>query len=254
MRKTENKKAYLLGLRHGVPIGFGYFAVAFSLGITAGLAGLNAMQGFITSLMINASAGEYAGFKTIAEKGSYFEMTIITIVANARYLLMSCALSQRISKDTKFVHRFGLGFCLTDEVFGITVAQHGYINPWYSYGAMTVASPCWATGTMLGIIVGNLLPVALVNALSASLYGMFLAIIIPPSRKDGKIRITVIVSFVMSFLISEIKIFSKITAGTKIIILTIILSSLFAIIFPVKDENEEKKATDEIKLKDGGAE
>ena len=67
MKQSHRKKeAFLLGLRHGLPIGLGYFAVAFSLGIAAHHAGLSAFQGFLASLLEVASAGEYAGFTAIA--------------------------------------------------------------------------------------------------------------------------------------------------------------------------------------------
>ena len=54
------------GARDGIPIGLGYFAVSFSLGIAAKNAGLTVFQAFLASLLCNASAGEYAGFTLIA--------------------------------------------------------------------------------------------------------------------------------------------------------------------------------------------
>lgn len=139
------------GVRDGIPIGLGYFAVAFSLGIAARSAGLTPFQGFLTSILNNASAGQYAGFSMMASDGSYFEMALITLVTNARYLLMSCALSQRFAPGTPAVHRLLIGFDVTDELFGITIARPGLLNPYYTYGAIVAAAPCWATGTALGI-------------------------------------------------------------------------------------------------------
>ena len=49
---------------------------------------------------------------------------------------------------------------------------------------MTVSIPGWALGTFFGVIMGNILPPSLVSALSVGIYGMFLAIIIPPARKS----------------------------------------------------------------------
>ena len=97
---------------------------------------------------------------------------------------MSCALAQRFSPDTPFFHRFLIGYDVTDELFGITIARPGWLNPYYTYGAILVAAPAWSIGTALGIIAGNLLPLRAVSALSVALYGMFLAIIIPPARKS----------------------------------------------------------------------
>ena len=152
------KECFFEGVRDGLPIGLGYFAVAFSLGIVAQAAGLSAVQGFIASFFNVASDGEYALFTSIQAGVSYVEVAVITLVVNARYLLMSCALSQKFSPDTKMIHRFGVGFGVTDEIFGITIGRGGYINPLYNYGAIAISVPLWSLGTALGIMAGNLLP------------------------------------------------------------------------------------------------
>ena len=157
-------------MRDGIPIGLGYLAVSFSLGIAAKTAGLNAFQSFLASLLCNASAGEYSGFTVIAADSSYFVIALATLVANARYLLMSCALSQRISKNTSIIHRLLLGFFVTDEFFGISISRSGKLNPFYTYGAILIGCPCWAFGSMLGTIAGNLLPLRIVSALSVALF------------------------------------------------------------------------------------
>ena len=151
------KKIFCEGMRDGVPIALGYFAVSFSLGIAARRAGFTPFQGFLVSLLNNASAGEYAAFAIIMANATYLEVAIITLIANARYLLMSCALAQRFAPGTPFWHRLLIGYDVTDELFGITIARPGSLNPYYTYGAILLAAPAWAIGTALGIIAGNLL-------------------------------------------------------------------------------------------------
>ena len=167
--KKESRLAFRRGLRDGVPIALGYFAVAFSLGIVARRAGVNALQGFLTSAVMNASAGEYAAFVCIAADAAYTEMAVMTLVANARYLLMSCALSQHLAPDLKLRHRLLLGFYMTDEFFGISMTQRPTLDPCYTYGAISVAAPCWAVGTALGILAGSALPLRVTSALSVAL-------------------------------------------------------------------------------------
>ena len=231
---VTNKQALLDGIRDGFPIGLGYFVVSFTLGIAAQNAGLNPLQGFIASLLNNASAGEYAAFTVILADAPYLEIAVITLVANARYLLMSAVMSQKFSADTPFYHRIFVGFDVTDEIFGITVARAGKLNPYYNYGAMIPALPGWSIGTALGIVAGNVLPVSAVSALSVALYGMFLAIIIPPARKDKVIFTTVLISFAASFFAE--KFFGDISAGTRTIILTILIAGVAAILKPVHDK------------------
>ena len=128
---TEKRAVFIQGMRDGLPIGLGYFAVSFSLGIAARNAGLTPVEGFFASLFTNASAGEYAVFSLIGAGTTALEIILITLITNARYLLMSCALSQRLSPDTAMRHRLLIGTDVTDELFGIAIARDGFLPPFY---------------------------------------------------------------------------------------------------------------------------
>ena len=234
-----SRRVFCDGMRDGFPIALGYFAVAFSLGIAARHAGFTPMQGFWASLLNNASAGEYAAFTLIAAKATYWEVAVITLIANARYLLMSCALAQRFAPGTPFWHRLVIGFNVNDEIFGMAIAEQGKLNPFYYFGMMTVAMPGWALGTFLGTSVGNVLPANVVSALSVGLYGMFLAVIIPASRKSKVILGVVVVSMAASFALECIPLFASLASGTRIILLTVVIAAGAALLFPVKEEEKE---------------
>ncbi len=242
IQNEHNKETFRNGMKDGIPIALGYLAVSFSLGIAARNVGLSAGQGFLVSILCNASAGEYAGFTCIGALATYLEIALASLVANARYMLMSCAMSQRLDPKMPFFHRFLMAFHVTDELFGIAIARHGYLNPYYSYGAAIVASPAWGIGTMLGVIAGNMLPVRLVSAFSVALYGMFLAVIIPPARKNKIVAALIVISFVLSYLAATLPVFSDISEGTRTIILTVVIASAAAILFPVpvKEEAEDE--------------
>lgn len=238
--KESKGSVFREGMRDGMPIALGYFAVSFALGIAARNAGLTAFQGFLASLLNNASAGEYAGFLQIAADSTYGGIALITLITNARYLLMSCALSQKFSPETKWYHRLLVGFDVTDEIFGISIARPGRLNPYYNYGAMSLAIPGWAIGTALGIMVGNVLPLRLVSALSVALYGMFLAIIIPPAKENRVVAGLVAISFGSSFALSllggVVSFIGNMSDGTKTIVLTVVIAGLAAWFFPIKEE------------------
>ena len=227
------------GIRDGMPIALGYFVVAFTLGIAARNAGLSPLQGFLASFFNNASAGEYAAFTVIAADSPYLEMALITLVANARSLLMSCVLSQRFAPDASIWHRIFVGFDVTDEIFGISAARPAPLDPYYNYGAMLVALPGWAGGTAIGIMAGNALPPAIVSALSVALYGMFLAIIIPPARVNRVVGAFVLLAFAASFAASVLPVISELSGGTRTILLTVVLSAIAAVKYPRKDEESE---------------
>lgn len=230
----KDKNAFLKGMRDGFPIGLGYFAVSFSLGIIARKGGLVPVMGFFSSLFTRASAGEYAIYSLIAIGSTYWEAFVISVIANARYLLMNAALSQKFSPKTGMFTRLLVGCCCTDEIFGISIAWPGYLKPSYTFGATVVAGPMWALGTSLGIIAGSALPIRAVSALSVALYGMFLAIIVPPSKKDKAVAAAVAASFVLSFAFAYTPVINQVSSGTRTIILTILISAAAAVIKPVK--------------------
>lgn len=236
LQPQSNTTAFKDGMKDGVSIGLGYLAVSFSLGIMAKKAGLTPFQGFLASFLCNASAGEYAGFSIIAAGATYLEMALAIFIANARYLLMSCALVQRFSPKTSIFHRLIMAFDITDEVFAISIARPGFLNPYYTYGAMTTTMPLWAIGTALGVMAGNMLPNRLVSAFSVALYGMFLAVIIPPAKKDKIIAGLIVICFTLSFLSCYIPFIKEMSDGTKTIVLTVLISSIAAILFPRKEE------------------
>lgn len=227
------------GIRDGVPIALGYFAVSFTLGIAARNAGLNAFQGFLASILNLASAGEYAGFALIALSAPYLEVALVTAITNARYLLMSAALSQKFAPNSTLFQRLTVGFAVTDELFGITMARPGVLKPLYNYGAMAVAMPAWAVGTALGVVVGNILPLRAVSALSVALYGMFLAVIIPPARGSRVVAVLVGLSFAASYAAGVLPVVSGWSEGTRVILLTVVLAGGAALLFPVKEESED---------------
>ena len=236
---NRNKNAFTNGIRDGIPIALGYFAVAFSLGIVAKKAGLNPFQGFLSSLLNHAAAGEYAEFTVIMANAPYIEMVFVILVTNIRYLLMSCALSQRFDPDTSNMHRLLVGFGITDEIFGISIGRSGALNPYYNYGAMAVALPGWSMGTAMGIVAGSVLPASVVSALSVALYGMFIAIIIPASRTNKVVGGVVIISFLVSFIVSKIPLFGRLSDSMKISILTVLIAGAAAALFPVKDDDDD---------------
>ncbi|MBO5231993.1 MAG: AzlC family ABC transporter permease [Clostridia bacterium] len=232
------------GVKDGIPIFLGYLAVSFTFGIAAKNAGLSALEAVLMSATNLTSAGQFAALDIVAGALSYVEMAFTQLIINLRYCLMSSALSQKISQKMPFWHRFIMSFGVTDEIFGLSVNVKGKISPFYSYGIMSVAIPGWTFGTLLGIISGSLLPARVISALSVALYGMFIAVIIPPSRKSKIIAGIVIISMTLSFAFTKLPLLKEISSGFRIIILTIVIAGVAAYLFPVKDT--ENKGESEV--------
>ncbi len=228
------------GLKDGVPIATGYLAVSFTLGIATKKVGMNTFQATLMSFLNLTSAGEFAAIGLIGTGASYLEMAITQFIINIRYFLMSCALSQKLEKNLPFFHRFFLAFGITDEIFGLSVSVSGKLNPYYTYGMMTLAIPGWALGTCLGVITGNALSPRILSAFSVALYGMFLAVIVPPMRKNKILAGIVIISMFMSGLFSKLPIIKNMSSGFQIIILTILIAGIAAILFPIQEDKTLK--------------
>ncbi len=234
--EKNNITLFIKGMKNGFPIFLGYLAVSFTLGILAHGCGLSPFQATITSLTVNASAGEYAGFTLMGANGSYLEMMLVIFVANMRYMLMSASLSQRIQPATKLLGRMAIGFGITDEIFGVAIATEDQIRPVYYYGIMTSALPGWALGTLLGVVMGDILPSSAVSALNIGLYAMFIAIIIPMGRKHKTIAVLIVISMVSSYFCSILPVISKLSTGNRTILLTILIAGAAAIIKPLPKE------------------
>ena len=231
-----NLKNFKQGLQDGIPIGLGYFAVAFTFGIQAITGGLTVGQAVLISLTNLTSAGQFAGLSVIIGAGSMWEMAMTQFIINLRYCLMSFSLSQKLEKGVRPFHRFIVAFGNTDEIFGISASKEGRLSPYYNYGAMAVAIPGWTLGTLVGAVFGNILPEFIVSALGIAIYGMFLAVVIPPAKKNKAVLMVVILAMVVSSLFKVVPLLKAVSSGFVIIITTVVVAALGAYFFPVSEE------------------
>ncbi|MDF2886871.1 MAG: AzlC family protein [Lacrimispora sp.] len=236
---NERKSQYFNGIKNGIPIGLGYFAVSFTFGIMAANTGLTPWQAIVMSLTNLTSAGQFAGLGIIKTGASLGEMALAQFVINLRYSLMSCSLSQKLKEETPFYHRLLLGYGVTDEVFGVSVCKPGKLDPRYCYGLLSTAVPGWTLGTAFGAVSGSLLPDRLLSALSVGLYGMFVAIIVPPARDNRTLAWVVAASMILSLLFSWLPGLRMISSGIRLILLTVVIAGAAAFLFPfpVKEED-----------------
>ncbi|MCF0134648.1 MAG: AzlC family ABC transporter permease [Blautia sp.] len=231
-----NGESFKKGLKDGIPIGLGYFAVSFAFGMMAAAGGLTVWQAGLISLTNLTSAGQFAGLEIIVAGGSYWEMALTQLIINLRYCLMSFSLGQKLMRDKPWGHRFLVAFGITDEIFGISASQSGRINPFYNYGAMCMGIPGWTLGTVLGAFFGSILPDYLMSALSVAIYGMFIAIIVPASRKSRPVFGVVLGAMFISTMFKVVPLLNRVTSGFVIIITTLLVAGIAAAAAPVKEE------------------
>lgn len=221
------------GMRHGVPIALGYLSVSFSFGILAVRMGLSPLEATVISMTNLTSAGQAAGVSIIAAGNSYFEMALAQLTINLRYGLMGISLSQKLDSSFNTPRRLVTAFGITDEIFAVASSQEGRISARYLYGMIAIAFLGWSGGTLLGAAAGEILPAALTNALGLALYGMFLAIIIPPARKSRGVLAAVLLAAALSTVFHYLLPF--VTSGFALILCAVGAAVLAALLAPVKE-------------------
>ncbi len=236
--EDELNSRFLKGVSHGIPIALGYLSVSFGFGITAAASGLSALEASVISASNLTSAGQAAGVGIIAAGGTLLEMALVQLTINIRYALMGLSLSQKLDKRFTAPHRLIASYGITDEIFAVCSAQDKPLTPAYMYGMILIAMLGWVTGTFLGASAGELLPESVSSALGIVLYGMFLAIIVPPSRKNKSVLCVVTAAALLSIVFRYA--LSFISAGFAVMICAIAAAALGALLFPIKDEEAEE--------------
>jgi predicted branched-subunit amino acid permease len=224
-------------MSHGIPIFLGYLSVSFGFGILAvNKAGLSVFQASVISASNVTSAGQKAGIDVIAAGGSIIEMILLQLTINIRYSLMALSLSQKLDKRFSTPHRLLASYGITDEIFAVCAGQKKPLTPPYMYGMILISAVGWVLGTFLGASAGELLPASVSAAMGIVLYGMFLAIIIPPSRKRKSVLFVTVIAALMSLLFKYV--LTMVSGGFAVIICAVAAAALGAWLFPVSDEEE----------------
>lgn len=231
------KNTYLSGVIDGLPIGLGYLAVSFSVGIQASAQGIPFWWALLISMTNLTSAGQAAGIGIIASGGSLIEMALAQLTINSRYFLMSISLSQKLNPEFNTFHRLAASFGVTDEIFAVASSKSHRVSPHYMYGLISLPYIGWSVGTLLGAVMGNILPDMVTGALSIALYGMFVAIVVPPAKASPKLLVVIVPAAVISCVIYYVPFFSFISGGFSVIISTVIAALIGSLLFPIETED-----------------
>ena len=233
-----NWKNYMTGVRRGLPVGVGYFSVSFGFGAMAASQGIRALDAALISLTNLTSAGQFAGLTLIVAAATFWEVILTQIVINSRYALMSLALSQRMGSRIGFFPRLLIAFFNTDEIFALAMAEKQPLTVPFMMGLGLTPILGWTAGTLCGALAGSVLPLSVRTALGVMLYGMFIAIVIPPAKVEKSVLITALLALVFSCLFKWLPVLSGISAGIAIVICTVAAAAICAWLFPIPNEEE----------------
>lgn len=233
-----NKREFKEGIRDGLPICLGYLSVSMAFGLTAVKSGMPIWSAILISLTNLTSAGQFAGTNLLIAHSSYMELALTTFVINIRYFLMSLSVSQKVDKDFGVKERLIASFGVTDEVFAVSMQRRSELTFSYMLGLIVTPILGWTGGTALGAMATSLLPEALTDAMGIALYGMFIAIIVPPAREHKSVLFAVLLAIAMSYAFTYLPILSAFSGGWSVIIITVTVSALAAWLFPIPKEDE----------------
>ena len=238
-KKYDTKKEFQSGLKDGIPIALGYFAVSFSLGISMVNAGMSSLDGAVMSLTNLTSAGEFAGVRIIAVGGTLAELALTQLIINLRYSLMSLSLSQRLDESVSFWKKLLIAFGNTDEIFAVAMNHQKSLTLPYMLGLQSLPIVGWTLGTFLGAVATNLMPERLSIAMNVMLYGMFIAIVVPSAKKSRPVLIVACLAIFFSCLFYYIPFLNGISTGITIIVSTVLAAVIGAIAFPIGDKKKQ---------------
>ena len=233
-----NFREYRMGVSRGLPVGMGYFSVSFGFGAMAVSQGLSAWDATLISLTNLTSAGQFAGLTVIVAAATLWEMILTQLIINSRYALMSLALSQRMGERIGFLPRLLIAFFNTDEIFALAMARTEPLTIPFMLGLGTLPIVGWTLGTLCGGLAGSVLPASIQAALGVMLYGMFIAIVVPPAKTDRKILAAVILALVFSSAFTWVPVLKTVSAGISIVICTVAAAGICAALLPIEEEAE----------------
>lgn len=228
--------AFRQGFRHGIPIGLGYLSVSFAFGMKAVGDGLTVLQAVLISMTNLTSAGQIAALPLMVGGAGLAEMALTQLTINLRYALMSLSLGRKLDGSMGTLQRLVFSFANTDEIFAVASSQPGKVGKHYLYGLMLMPWIGWSLGTFLGAAAGTLLPVFIRTALGIAIYGMFLAIILPPARKSQPVRFVVLTAVGLSLCFHYIPGLNTVSSGFVIIICGVAAAALGACRFPAEED------------------
>ena len=226
------------GIRDGIPIAVGYFSVSFTFGMMAVQSGISPFHAVLISLLNLTSAGQFAGLTVIVSNASLMEMALTQLVVNIRYALMSVSLSQKLDDSVKMRSRLLIAYGNTDEIFAVASSKPGTVGAKYLYGLILLPVLGWVGGTLAGAVASTLLPGTVISALGVALYGMFIAIVVPPAKEHKEVRTVVLIALLLSCAFYYLPVLRQVSSGFMIIICTVAAAAVGAVLFPLKESDE----------------
>lgn len=235
MRKQE----FTDGIKDGTPIALGYFAVSVAFGVSAVGSDVPWWGATLISLTNLTSAGQKAGIDIMAAGGGALLLVLTTLIINMRYFLMGVSVSQKVESNMPLWKRLLVAFGITDEIYAVSMNRKTYLTGSYMAGLIIPPIFGWTGGTLFGAVATGFMPEMLAQAMGIALYGMFIAVIVPPAKANKAVLCAVGMAIALSLLFTYLPLL-KFLSDWAVIIITVAVSAVCASLFPIKEEANEQ--------------
>ncbi len=162
-----------------LPVVLGYLPIGFAYGILAQKAGLSTFNTLAMSVLVYAGSAQLIAVGLFAGGASPFSIILTTFVVNLRHLLMSAALSPYL-RAWKKAQIAVFAFEITDETFGLHSVRFPKdgAQPGEAIAVNMISQVSWVSGTLLGVVAGNLVADVRPFGLDYALIAMFVALLV----------------------------------------------------------------------------
>lgn len=198
------KRDYWLGIKTGIPVLFGFVPVGIAYAIMAGQAGFSVSETILMSVLVFAGASQMMAVGMYAQGVGLLAIILATFILNLRHLIMSTCVLNRM-KAAKMTTKLLAAFGVTDESFAIfTTIREEKATVWFYFGLITVTYSSWVGGSVLGALLSGFLPEIVTASFGIALYAMFIALIIPGLRGNGRLIVLAIFTGFLNWLLVQV--------------------------------------------------
>ncbi|MFS0671884.1 AzlC family ABC transporter permease [Ornithinibacillus sp. 179-J 7C1 HS] len=202
-RKTVAAKMTMFkrGFTVGFPIMLGYIPIAITYGVLAKQAGLTLTELTLMSVLVFAGASQFMGANMIALGAGAIEIIIATFVLNFRHFVMSLSYMNRM-RPVALKWKLPLSLGLTDETFAVSSLHTKEANEekgFIFYITLTlIAYLSWVFGSLLGGVLGEIIPEVLSQSMGIALYAMFIGLLVPSVKKELRVGMIALVAMLVN--------------------------------------------------------
>lgn len=177
----SSKTNFINGLKAGIPIIIGYWAIATTCGAIGIVCGLTFWQVEALCFFLYAGSAQLVFCSLWATHATILQLVMAVALINLRYLFMGTYVA-KFFRNTNIFQKILNSALITDETFGVAshyAKQNGDKAPFFwLLGLNLMAFVNWFAANTTGALIGGLIPSWANESLSFSLIGMFIGLLV----------------------------------------------------------------------------